>query len=96
MRISTTVVILTVKVRLVDKNVNNHVGKVMVRKAMDQRRRLGRVVKMAKIKPAAEPIDDDLVPGGRDGTTDPFVFCKMSCMMSEAFEANSEAICPEC
>jgi hypothetical protein len=85
---------LTVKVRLVDKKVNSHVGKVMVRKAMNQKRRLGKVVKVAKIKPAAELTDVGSVPGDRDGTTGIVAFCKMSRMVSEAFEAISEAICP--
>jgi hypothetical protein len=80
---------LTVKVRLVDKNVNSHVGKVMVRKAMNQKRRLGKVVKTAKIKPAAEVTDAGSVPGDRDGTTCTVVFCKISRIASEAFEAIS-------
>ena len=96
MRISTTVVMLTVKVKLVDKNVNSHVGKVMVRKAMNQKRRLGKAVKMARIKPAAEPTDADSVPGDRGDTTGTVVFCKMSLTASEAFEAISEAICSGC
>jgi len=68
----------------------------MVRKAMNQKRRLGKVVKMAKIKPAAEVTDDSSVPGGKDGTTGTVVFCKISRIVSEAFEAISEAIYSGC
>lgn len=84
---------MTVKVRLVDKNVNNHVGKVMVMKAINHRRRLGSMVKIAKIKPAVEPTEDGSVPGDRDGTTGTVVFC-MTCRKAlEASEVILEATC---
>lgn len=58
MAIRTTVVMLTVSVRLVDKKVNNHVGRVIVVKVMAQIRMLGSIVKIAKIKPKISPRVD--------------------------------------
>lgn len=83
---------LTVKVRLVDKNVNSHVGRVMVMKAMNHRSRLGNMVKIAKNKLAVEPIEDDSVSGDRDDTRGTVVFCMISLKVLEASEAISEAM----
>jgi hypothetical protein len=83
---------LTVRVKLVDKNVNSHVGKVMVKKAMNQRRRLGNMVKMARIMPAATPTLDGSAIGGRDDTTGTVEFCTTSCSALDAFATISESI----